>query len=163
MENKLAQEANYAGKLFVIKPQDTDFGQKFEQALRMGLAVVLESVGEQVDPLLDPVLLKQIFKIGGIQQIRFGDEVIDYADDFRLYMTTKLENPHYLPELTTKATIINFMITNEILCDQLLNLVVKMEDEALEDERVKLITDQYDNNREMQEIEKTILNVLKQS
>jgi len=33
----------------------------------MGLAVVLESVGEQVDPLLDPVLLKQIFKIGGIK------------------------------------------------------------------------------------------------
>ncbi len=106
----------------------------------MGLAVVLESVGEQVDPLLDPVLLKQIFKIGGIKQIRFGEEVIDYADEFRLYMTTKLENPHYLPELTTKVTIINFMITNEILCDQLLNLVVKMEDEALEDERVKLIT-----------------------
>lgn len=31
------------------------------------------------------------------------------------------------------------MITNEILCDQLLNLVVKMENEVLEDERVRLI------------------------
>ena len=105
----------------------------------MGLAVVLESVGEQVDPLLDPVLLKQIFKVAGIKQIKFGEEVIDYADDFRLYMTSKLSNPHYLPDLTTKVTIINFMITNEILRDQLLNLVVKMEDEVLEEERVKLI------------------------
>jgi dynein heavy chain len=105
----------------------------------MGLAVVLESVGEQVDPLLDPVLLKQTFKVAGIKQIKFGEEVIDYADDFRLYMTSKLSNPHYLPDLTTKVTIINFMITNEILRDQLLNLVVKMEDEVLEEERVKLI------------------------
>jgi dynein heavy chain len=54
-------------------------------------------------------------------------------------MTTKFENPHYLPELTTKVIIINFMITYEILCDQLLNLVVKMEKESLDDERVKLI------------------------
>jgi dynein heavy chain len=55
------------------------------------------------------------------------------------------------------------MITNEILCDQLLNLVVKMEDEALEDERVKLITAQYENNKQMSDIEQTILSVLKQS
>lgn len=83
----------------------------------MGLPLVFESIGEQVDPLIDPVLLKQVFKVAGVKQIKFGDEVIDYADDFRLYMTTKYQNPHYLPELTTKVTIINFMITDEILCD----------------------------------------------
>jgi hypothetical protein len=38
-----------------------------------------------------------------------------------------------------------------------------MEDEALEDERIKLITAKYENNRQMQEIEQTILTVLKQS
>lgn len=129
----------------------------------MGLAIVFESVGEQVDPLLEPVLLKQVFKVAGIKQIKFGDEMIDYADEFRLYMTTKHQNPHYLPELTTKVAIINFMITDEILCDQLLNLVVKMENEILEDERVKLIQQQYENNKQMDEIEQTILSVLKSS
>lgn len=61
----------------------------------MGLAVLLEGVGEQVDPLLDPVLLKQTFTSQGIRKIRFCDEEIDYADDFKLYMTTKHVNPHY--------------------------------------------------------------------
>ena len=39
----------------------------------MGLPMLLESVGEDLDPILDPVLLKQIFKTGGIKQIKFGD------------------------------------------------------------------------------------------
>lgn len=131
--------------------------------MRMGLAVLLEGVGEQLDPLLDPVLLKQTFMSGGISKIRFCDEEIDYADEFKLYMTTKHVNPHYQPDLTTKVTIINFMITNEILCDQLLNLVVKMENEVLEDERVKLIQMQYENNKQMSDIEQTILKVLRES
>jgi len=104
-------------KLLVVKPQDADFAKQFEHALRMGFAILLESVGEQVDPLLDPVLMKQVYTVSGIKKIKFGDEEIDYADEFRLYMTTKHVNPHYLPEVTTKVTIINFMITDEILCD----------------------------------------------
>ena len=40
----------------------------------MGLAIVLESVEETVDPLLEPVLLNQVFKVAGIKQINFGDE-----------------------------------------------------------------------------------------
>ena len=54
-------------------------------------------------------------------------------------MTSKIANPNFEPELTTKVTIINFMITHEILCDQLLNLVVKKENSNLENERLRLI------------------------
>jgi hypothetical protein len=42
----------------------------------MGLAIVLESVEETLDPLLEPVLLKQVFisLAGRDKQIKFGDE-----------------------------------------------------------------------------------------
>jgi len=33
----------------------------------MGLPLLLESVGEDLDPILDPILLKQVFKVGGIK------------------------------------------------------------------------------------------------
>ena len=56
-----------------------------------------------------------------------GDNVIEYSSDFRLYITTKLRNPHYLPELSTKVTLLNFMITPEGLEDQLLGIVVAKE------------------------------------
>ena len=52
---------------------------------------------------------------------------------------TKLRNPHYLPETSTKVTILNFMITYDGLRDQLLNLVVSKENATLDEERQKLI------------------------
>ena len=59
--------------------------------------------------------------------IRMGEKVIEYSAGFKLYITTKLRNPHYLPEVATKVTIVNFMITPEGLEDQLLGIVVAKE------------------------------------
>lgn len=52
-----------------------------------------------MDPALEPVLLKQTFVSGGRLLIHLGDSDIDYDKNFRFYMTTKLPNPHYLPEV----------------------------------------------------------------
>ena len=39
-----------------------------------------------------------------LQYIRLGENVIEYSGDFRLYITTRLRNPHYLPETSVKVT-----------------------------------------------------------
>lgn len=65
--------------------------------------------------------------VGGVDCIRLGESVIEYSTDFRFYITTKLRNPHYLPELATKVCLLNFMITPEGLEDQLLGIVVAKE------------------------------------
>ena len=57
--------------------------------------------------------------------LRLGDALVEYSKDFRFYITTKLRNPHYLPELSTKVSLLNFMITPEGLEDQLLGIVAK--------------------------------------
>ena len=51
---------------------------------------------------------------GGVWCIKLGDNTTEYSADFHLYTTTKLHNPHYLPELSTKVTLLNFMITPEL-------------------------------------------------
>lgn len=66
--------------------------------------MLLENIGEELDPILEPLLLKQTFKQGGSMCIRLGDSTIEYAPDFRFYITTKLRNPHYLPETSVKVT-----------------------------------------------------------
>jgi len=43
--------------------------------------------------------------------IKLGDAVIPYHDDFKFYITTKLPNPHYTPEVSTKVTIVNFTLS----------------------------------------------------
>ena len=96
-------------------------------------------VGEQLDPSLEPVLLKQTFMQGGRLLIRLGDSDIDYDKNFRFYMTTKLSNPHYLPEVCIKVTVINFTVTKSGLEDQLLSDVVRLERPDLETQRNQLV------------------------
>lgn len=40
-----------------------------------------------------------------LQYIRLGENVIEYSQDFRFYITTRLRNPHYLPEVSVKVVI----------------------------------------------------------
>lgn len=37
--------------------------------------------------------------------IKLGENTIEYSHDFRFYITTKLRNPHYLPEVSVKVVI----------------------------------------------------------
>ena len=93
--------------------------------MSIGKPMLVEDLGKTVDPGIDLILLKQVFKSGsGIKQIRLGDSNLDYDDKFKFYMTTKLPNPHYLPEVCIKVTLINFSVTFRGLQDQLLGNVV---------------------------------------
>jgi dynein heavy chain, axonemal len=76
-----------------------------------GWAVLIESIENEVDPMLDPILEKQIIIKGRNKLIKISDQDMDYSDNFRLYMTSRLANPHFSPELAAKATIIDFTVT----------------------------------------------------
>ena len=89
--------------------------------------------------------------------------MIEYSRDFRFYITTKLRNPHYLPEISVKVTLINFMITTEGLQDQLLSIVAAKEKPELEEQKNNLIIQSAENKRKQKEIEDTILEVLSSS
>lgn len=54
--------------LMVIKLSD-NFLRTLENAIRYGQPVLLENVETQLDPALEPVLLKQVVRKGG-QQVR---------------------------------------------------------------------------------------------
>ena len=90
--------------LHVIKLTDSDFVRTLENCIQFGTPVLLENIGEELDPILEPLLLKQTFKQGGSICIKLGDSTIEYSKDFRFYITTKLRNPHYLPETSVKVS-----------------------------------------------------------
>lgn len=133
--------------LKICKLTDTYLMRILEASIRLGTPVLIQEVGEVLDPSLEPILLKQIFILvyiyllfivyaiitliilldiiiqGGRTLIRFGDTDVEYDDNFKLYITTKIANPHYLPEICIKVTIVNFTVTTGGLEEQLLAYV----------------------------------------
>jgi len=79
--------------------------------MQEGFPVLIESIENEVDPMLDPILERQIIIKGRNKLIILADQEMDYDDKFRMYMTSRLANPHFSPELAAKATIIDFTVT----------------------------------------------------
>ncbi|XP_030314514.1 dynein heavy chain 12, axonemal [Calypte anna] len=161
--NKWIKNFEKENRLNVIKMSDADYMRTVENCIQFGSPLLLENVGEELDPSLEPLLLKQTFKQGGMECIRLGESVIEYSSDFRFFITTKLRNPHYMPELATKVSLLNFMITPEGLEDQLLGIVVAKERPELEEERNALILQSAANKKQLKEIERNILETLHSS
>jgi dynein heavy chain len=57
-----------------------------------------------IDPILDPLIFKQITKKGAYNIIKLGENELNISYDFKFFMTTNLPNPHYLPEIVSKVT-----------------------------------------------------------
>ncbi|PVD24358.1 hypothetical protein C0Q70_14839 [Pomacea canaliculata] len=161
--NRWVKNSEKDNTLSVIKLTDSDYMRTLENCITFGNPLLLENVGEELDPSLEPLLLKQTFRQTGVDMIRLGDNIIEYSQDFRFYITTKLRNPHYLPELSTKVSLLNFMITPEGLEDQLLGIVVAKERPELEEERQALIVTSAANRKQLKEIEDKILHTLSAS
>jgi dynein heavy chain, axonemal len=99
----------------------------------------VQDILEEMDPVLEPVLAKAFIKRGNQTLIKLGDKEIDFNPDFKLYITSKLQNPHYTPEVSTKVMILNFAVKEDGLEAQLLNTVVKMERPDLDQQKNELV------------------------
>lgn len=113
-----------------------------ESAVSDGQVLLIEAIGEEIDAILDPLLSRQFVRKGKSFTVRLGADDVDLHESFKLYLQTKLINPHYKPETAAQCTIINFIVTESGLEDQLLAMVVKVEKPDLEQTKEELVNKQ---------------------
>jgi len=152
-----------ANSLTVRTFSDNDFMKHLELAIQFGNPYLFENVDEELDPMIDPVLEKNTTVENGQQMIVLGDKKVDWDSNFRLYMTTKLANPHYTPEVMGKTMIINYSVTISGLADQLLNVVVGHERSDIEEKFAEIVSQMSENAQTLAALEDTLLKTLASS
>ncbi|KAA0188249.1 Dynein heavy chain axonemal, partial [Fasciolopsis buskii] len=149
--------------LLLIDLQMADYMRVLELAIQHGSPVLLQNVQEKLDQALDPVLNKSLIKVGGIMIMKLGDKEVEYNNDFRFYITTKLPNPHYAPEISSKTAIVNFAVKLQGLEAQLLGNVVRKERPELEEQKDNLVIGIASGKRKLAELEDEILRLLNEA
>ena len=145
---------------YKIKLESSNFMSVLENALFMGSTLIIEDIKESIDPVLDPLLLKQWYQQDSMNVIKIGDSIKEYDVAFKLYLLSNLSNPHFSPEVSTKVTLLNFTITEEGLAEQLLDLICRKELPKDTQDRDQLIIQVAEYTRNMQIFEDKILSML---
>lgn len=161
--NKWIRNMEKANGLKVVTLKQADYLRTLENAIAFGQPVLMQEVEEELDPSLEPIMSRAVVKVGNRQIIRLGDKEVDYNPDFRFYLTTKLANPHYTPEISTKACLVNFCVKQQGLEDQLLGIVVRKERPELEVQKNDLVVAVASGKRKLVELEDTILRMLSEA
>ncbi|KAK4326145.1 hypothetical protein Pmani_003309 [Petrolisthes manimaculis] len=148
----------YGEPLVVLRLDQKNCLDKLELAITRGNTVLIENLPESLDPVLDPLIGKNLIKRG--QALKIGDREIEYNSAFHLILHSKLANPHYKPELQAQCTLINFTVTRDGLEDQLLAEVVKAERPDLEELKYNLTKQQNDFKIQLKHLEDDLLSRL---
>lgn len=71
-------------RLQTIQLGQPDYLRILENAIQYGLPVLLENVGLELEPCMESVLMKEVFRQSGSRHIKLGESIIEYNDAFRL-------------------------------------------------------------------------------
>ncbi|KAL0245903.1 hypothetical protein GEMRC1_007120 [Eukaryota sp. GEM-RC1] len=151
---------NKEEKLKIGSFSSPNFIRDLEQAINFGFPFLFENIDEFVDPVINSILERNFFIQNGQEFVNFNDKVIPVSPDFRLYLTTKLSNPHYSPEVQGQVILINFTVTQKGLAEQLLNEVVSYERSDLAEQRSTLVSEMSEMKTTLQELEDSLLREL---
>ena len=133
---------------------------QLEFCMSEGKAMIVVGIEEEIDPLLDPVMQKEIVKKGRSYYITVADQQMDYDPNFMCYFVTRLPKPHFSPELQAMTTVVDFAVTRLGLEDQLLGIVIGQEQKALQDQLQEVLQECNNNRRTLDQLDAELLDRL---
>ena len=108
-------------------------------AVANGTPVLVENIGETIDVGLWPLIARATTVRDSKQYVRLGNNEVELHEDFKLYLTTKLRNPHYSPEIQTACVMVRFGLTPANLEQQLLSDIVRVDRPVITSQRAETV------------------------
>jgi dynein heavy chain 1 len=135
---------------------DKAFTKTLAGAVRFGTTLLVENV-EKIDPILNPILNKELQRTGGRTLVRIGSEEVDYSPKFRIILSTKNPAVQLTPDICSRVTLVNFTVTPDSLESQSLSHLVSSMKPELEEQRAALLRLQGEQNVKLRELEDQML------
>jgi dynein heavy chain len=133
------------------------FREQLEHALAEGLALVVTGVNTDVDPIVIPVLEQATVTKGSNTYMMIQGKLCDFNPNFRCYLTTRMPNPHFSPELQARTTVVDFTVTQFGLEEQLLGHVIQREQRPLEEQLKVLLEEVTTNTKALLRLDEQLL------
>jgi dynein heavy chain, axonemal len=124
---------------------NTRFREQLEYCLAEGKTLIITGIEEEFDPILIPLLERQIVNKAKNKYVSIGGRLCDYNEKFFLYLITRHPNPVFSPEDQSRCTMVDFTVTQKGFEEQLLGRVIQKEQRSLE-ESLKVVFEDVTNN-----------------
>lgn len=135
---------------------DKAFMKTLAGAVRFGTTLLVENV-EKLDPVLNPILNKEIQRTGGRSLVQIGTEEVDYSPKFNIILTTKNPAVKLTPDICSRVTLVNFTVTPAGLESQSLSRILQCENPDIEEQRKDVIKLQGEQNVKLRSLEEQML------
>jgi dynein heavy chain 1 len=160
---------------------DASFRKQLESALRFGTTLFIHDA-ENFDPLINPVLIRDLRRTAGRVLITIGDKDIDFSPTFRMFLFTRdsdvrLKNIEFQlniflsliikaefgPDICSRVTFVNFTVTRSSLQSQCLYKILRSERADIDSKRSDLMKLQGEFAAKLRHLEDNLLKVLNES
>lgn len=102
--------AGAAPPIELVAAGDPRFVNTLELAVRFGKWLVVQDV-DGVEPLLVPLLRRELVQNGGGWTVALGDKMVDYHSQFRLFLVSRDSTLVLQPNVAPLLLVTNFAIT----------------------------------------------------
>ncbi|XP_034942678.1 dynein heavy chain 7, axonemal-like, partial [Chelonus insularis] len=152
--------------LKIVQVNSNNCLEDIKTCMRNGQPVLIENNIQQHYfslPLEFIFTRSHIYSMNNKQYLYINKEVIEYHPNFRLYITTRFDNPIYESYIFEKMTIINFLLPTQVIYNKLLDIIVSRECPEYQEVYDNLLIQNIDNKQVLKQEENNILSILSTS
>lgn len=139
-----------------------DYLEQLAGALQLGTVVVIDITQTELDAAIIPLILKQTFNQGSTNYVKLGNDVVEYAAEFQMYLRTQTPIHEVDLQLRLCSTIVDLTLEQPGIYDTLVSALVNSERPDTE-EKIQLCKQMNEIRCQLDETEQSLLNILSQS